>query len=201
MPHLSGGELFYELTKLQYFTEERTKFYTTQIICGLEYLHAHGFYYCDLKPEAFLLSAQGNIVFTWLGRISVPHKEQAKNGTTWSGSSEYLPPEVILGESRTFACDWWGLGMVIYEMITKIPPFYDEDIQRMYHKILEGELIRPINCSSQLWDLLQKLIVRDPQKRLQDPIQIKNHAWFDGVDWAAVERLEVQPEFVPPSKP
>lgn len=61
MPHLSGGELFYELTKLQYFTEERTKFYTTQIICGLEYLHAHGFYYCDLKPEAFLLSAQGNL--------------------------------------------------------------------------------------------------------------------------------------------
>jgi len=198
MDYINGGELFFHLQKDKKFSEDRARFYCAEIVLGLEYLHNSGVLYRDLKPENLLLTSDGHICMTDFG-ISKDNLQNEDQTTTFCGTPEYLAPEVLEGNGYGKAVDWWSFGTLMYEMLTGLPPFYSEDIQMMYQQILGGQL-NITNVSDTAKDLIERLLVRDPNNRLVDPKVIKQHPWFSSIDWAKLETKEVTPPFIPPVK-
>jgi len=200
MDFINGGELFHHLSIEKRFTEDRAKFYTAEIISGMEYLHSHGVIYRDLKPENLLLSHKGHVIMTDFG-LSKEGLYYDERTSTFCGTPEYLAPEIIKGEDYTKAIDWWSVGTLIYEMLTGLPPFYTEDEENMYHRIMTANIdfSKPY-FSPEAQDLIKKFLNRDPLQRLQDPREIKAHPWFRDINWDKLMRLELTPPFVPSVK-
>lgn len=179
------------------FTEERVRFYCAEIAAGIEYLHKAGVIYRDLKPENLLLNREGHIVMTDFGLSKEGLHDKDDRTGTFCGTPEYLAPEVLEGKGYGKSVDWWSFGTLMYEMLTGLPPFYCDDVQQMYTKIMTAELELPDTISAEAGDLLSKLLDRDPDTRLQDPELIKQHPFFSPIDWNLLLEKKVPPPFVP----
>jgi len=200
MDYINGGELFFHLQKDRKFTEDRVRFYSAEIASGLEYLHNQGVIYRDLKPENLLLTNDGHIVMTDFGLSKEGLHSSDDRTATFCGTPEYLAPEILEGARYGKAVDWWSFGTLVFEMLTGLPPFYCEDVQQMYSKIMTAELQIPDSVSPDAADLIRKLLERDPERRLQDPEQIKIHPFFASIDFNRLIHKEIAPPFVPDVK-
>jgi len=158
MPFLRGGELFQHLRKFRIFDEEKVRFYAAQIGLGLEHLHHYGYIYRDLKPENILMDDEGYLKLADFG-MAKQLKEKDEKAMSFCGTPEYLAPEIITGEGHNKAVDWWSFGILIYEMLCGIPPFYNENLERMYDLIKFAELRFPkkIKISSDAQDIITRV--------------------------------------------
>ncbi|KAH8868372.1 cAMP-dependent protein kinase catalytic subunit PRKX [Schistosoma japonicum] len=139
--YVCGGELFKYLREVGHFTSETTRFYTSEIILALKYLHSLHIIYRDLKPENLLLDYSGHLKMTDFG-----FAKHVKDRTySLCGTPEYLAPEILQGKGHNHAADWWTTGIIIYEMLVGRPPFYDENDNRLhvYQKIVAGDFDFP----------------------------------------------------------
>lgn len=202
LDYVNGGELFFHLKKEGRFSEQRVKFYAAQITCAIAHLHSLGIVYRDLKPENILLDSNGNVCITDFGLSKEITPEEGTH--TFCGTPEYLAPEVLKGQGHGLAVDWWSLGTLIYEMLTGLPPFYSQNINLMYQKILNGELRFPSFISAEAQSLLEGLLTRDPEKRLgsaqEGSNEVKRHPFFKDIDWAKLEKKEIEAPFKPKVK-
>jgi serum/glucocorticoid-regulated kinase 2 len=164
---VNGGELFHHLQKEQRFDINRSRFYAAELLCALECLHGFGVIYRDLKPENILVDYVGHIALCDFGLCKLDMKDEDKTNT-FCGTPEYLAPELLHGQGYTKAVDWWTLGVLLYEMLTGLPPFYDENTNEMYRKILSEPLHfpGPEIVPPAARDLLTKLLDRDATRRL-----------------------------------
>jgi len=104
----------------------------------------------------------------------------------------------LKGQGHGCPVDWWSLGTLIYEMLTGLPPFYSQNINIMYQKILNGELRFPDSMSPDACSLLEGFLTRDPAKRYGTDFNvIKSHPFYAGLDWDKLERKEIEPPFKP----
>jgi serum/glucocorticoid-regulated kinase 2 len=193
-----GGELFFHLKTNRRFTEQTAKVYVGEIALALGYLHSLGVIYRDLKPENILLDPEGHVCLTDFGLAK--ELEDGEQTGSFCGTPEYLAPEIVAGGQHDKAVDWWSLGILLYELTVGIPPFYSQNTDVMYKKIEQGVLRFPPfltdNCKSLIVDLLN----RNPAERcgsLDDVEDIKRHAFFADVDWDAMFRKEILPDFTP----
>jgi serine/threonine protein kinase len=116
LDYYNGGELFFHLQNNKGFTEDLVRFYAAEIFCALSYLHENKTIYRDLKPENIILDGEGHIKIIDFGLAK--DKIDDKNLTsTVCGTNEYIPPEVIKGEPYYYNFDWWGFGILLYEML------------------------------------------------------------------------------------
>lgn len=113
------------------FSEERVKFYAAQIALALGYLHKSNIYYRDLKPENILLGLDGYILLADFGLAKIKQGDNVEPNS-FCGTPEYISPEMIVGSGHDHTLDWWALGVLIYEMIIGIPPFYHKNQNQMY---------------------------------------------------------------------
>lgn len=195
---INGGELFHHLQREGRFDLSRSRFYTAELLCALEALHDLNVIYRDLKPENILLDYQGHIALCDFGLCKLNMKDQEKT-STFCGTPEYLAPELLLGQGYTKVVDWWTLGVLLYEMLTGLPPYYDEDVPKMYKKILQDPLRFPDGFDRDAKDLLIGLLCRDPKRRLgyNGSEEIKTHPFFHQLSW---KRLRMK-GYIPPYKP
>jgi len=200
MDFINGGELFFHLQKDKSFNAKRVQFYSAEIVLGLEYLHKMGVIYRDLKPENILLTNQGHICMTDFGISKEGLTAKDDRTATFCGTPEYLAPEVLKGQQYGKEVDWWSLGTLIYEMLTGLPPYYSEDVQLMYSKIMKEKLHFPKKMSEEAKSLISGLLERNPSDRLSDPEAIRRHPYFAGLDWDKLYRKEIMAPYVPPVK-
>lgn len=194
---INGGELFYHLQKSGKFSMDRSRFYIAELLSALESLHELNVIYRDLKPENILIDYQGHIALCDFGLCKLNMSNDDKTNT-FCGTPEYLAPELLLNQGYTRSVDWWTLGTLLYEMLTGLPPFYDDDVPTMYKKILQNPLkFPPFLEGTDAQDLLVKLLQKDPSKRLDDAQQIKSHAFFKNIDWKKLLDKGYQPPFKP----
>lgn len=199
LPYIVGGEMFTYIQKYGSFSDTLAKFYASQLVLGLEYLHFCDVVHRDIKPENILIDHNGYLKLCDFGFCKVLKKK------TWTlcGTPEYLAPEVILCKGYSFAVDWWALGVLIYEMLAGHPPFFASDPNKLYEKILEGEYKCPDMICSECKSLLKGFIQVDPLKRLGSMIggtyDIKNHSWFRGLNWSQILHQKAEVPFKPVS--
>ncbi|KAF1805550.1 kinase-like domain-containing protein [Mucor lusitanicus] len=195
---INGGELFHHLQLEGRFDENRSRFYTAELLSALECLHDFNVVYRDLKPENILIDYNGHIALCDFGLCKLNMKENERTNT-FCGTPEYLAPELLLGQGYTKTVDWWTLGVLLYEMMTGLPPFYDENTNEMYRKILQDELRFPDDMSEDARSLLRGLLTRDPNERLGNngSEEIKNHAFFSSIDWRKLNQKKLQPPYKP----
>jgi len=202
LDYINGGELFFHLKKEGRFQETRVRFYASEIVCALAHLHSLGIVYRDLKPENILLNSEGHITITDFGLSKQIKMDEGTH--TFCGTPEYLAPEVLKGQGHGIAVDWWSLGTLVFEMLTGLPPFYSQNINIMYQKILNGELRFPSYVSPEAQSLLEGLLTRDVEKRLgsgpDGSNEVKRHHFFNGMDWEKLEMKEIDAPFKPKVK-
>ena len=198
--YMPGGEMFYHLHKDIYFSEERTKFYISEIFLALIYLHKNNIIYRDLKPENILLDEQGHIKLTDFGLSKIVNNINKDKTYTICGTPEYVAPEVLLNKGYNKSADWWSLGIVLYEMLCGETPFKEArerlDINIYYKPIYQNKLISDI-----AFDLIQKLCEINVNLRLgsseNEFEEISKHKFFNGIDWKKLENKEIKPSFIP----
>ncbi|CAD5209113.1 unnamed protein product [Bursaphelenchus xylophilus] len=197
---LRGGDLFTRLSKEVMFTEEDVKFYLAELVLAIGHLHSIGIVYRDLKPENILLDEEGHINVTDFGLC----KESLGGSTktySFCGTIEYMAPEVVNRNGHTAVADWWSLGVLMYEMLTGRLPFQGDDRQDTMRQILKAKLTMPTFLSREAQSLLRALFKRVPENRLgygPDGLRnIKNHIFFQTIDWKKLEAREIQPPFQP----
>ena len=157
LDYINGGELFYHMQREGRFGEERTRFYAAEIVLALEHLHSNNVVYRDLKPENILLDCNGHIALTDFGLCKENLKTSGDTTRTFCGTAEYLAPEVLKSQPYGRAVDWWSLGIVIFEMLTGLPPFYVENTNEMYKRIMGGVISWPEAMLPAARDLIEKV--------------------------------------------
>uniref|UniRef100_A0A8D1ZQ57 non-specific serine/threonine protein kinase n=1 Tax=Sus scrofa TaxID=9823 RepID=A0A8D1ZQ57_PIG len=169
MEYANGGELFFHLSRERVFPEDRARFYGAEIVSALDYLHSEkNVVYRDLKLENLMLDKDGHIKITDFGLC----KEGIKDGATmktFCGTPEYLAPEVLEDNDYGRAVDWWGLGVVMYEMMCGRLPFYNQDHEKLFELILMEEIRFPRTLSPEAKSLLSGLLKKDPKQRWAPP--------------------------------
>uniref|UniRef100_A0A8C9Z1I1 non-specific serine/threonine protein kinase n=1 Tax=Sander lucioperca TaxID=283035 RepID=A0A8C9Z1I1_SANLU len=192
--------LFFHLSRERVFSEERTRFYGAEIVSALDYLHSAKIVYRDLKLENLMLDKDGHIKITDFG-LCKEGITDAATMKTFCGTPEYLAPEVLEDNDYGRAVDWWGLGVVTYEMMCGRLPFYNQDHEKLFELILMEDIKFPRTLSSDAKSLLSGLLIKDPNKRLgggpDDAKEIMRHSFFSGVDWQDVYDKKMVPPFKP----
>ena len=201
MDFFNGGELFYHLQKEGKFTENRAKFYSAEILLAIECLHDHNITYRDLKPENILLDQSGHIKITDFGLSKQLTNEGIANDAncitrTFCGSPEYLAPEMLQQNGYSFMVDWWSFGTILYEMICGLPPFYDQNIQKMYQNILYQPIPFYKFMTKSSIELISRLLDKNPLKRIKCK-EMKRHSFYKDIDWNKLFRKEIDPPFKP----
>ncbi len=203
MEFMRGGELFQHLRNQKRFSEKQAKFYAACVILGIGHLHNKNYIYRDLKLENLLLDVDGYVKLTDFGLAKFIKKEDV--ALTFCGTPDYLAPEVILGKGHNRAADWWSLGILLYEMIFGIPPFYSSQVQKMYRKIVREKVVfrSSVKVSDEAKDIILKLLNKDQKRRLgsiSDSLEILSHPFFNDLHWKDLISKNKKAPFIPEIK-
>ncbi|KAM9440883.1 serine/threonine-protein kinase N2 isoform 1-T1 [Clarias gariepinus] len=202
MEYSPGGDLMTHI-HASIFTERQARFYAACVLLGLEFLHLNKIVYRDLKLDNLLMDSDGFVRIADFGlcKEGMGHGDRT---STFCGTPEFLAPEVLTDSTYTRAVDWWGLGVLIYEMLVGESPFPGDDEEEVFDSIVNDEVRYPRFLSPESVSIIQKLLQKNPEKRLgageQDANEVKRHRFFQGVDWEALLAKRVKPPFMPSIK-
>ncbi|KAF8584712.1 hypothetical protein K439DRAFT_1389249 [Ramaria rubella] len=202
MEYVSGGDLMLHIQRKQ-FSLRQAKFYASEVLLALEYFHSQGIIYRDLKLDNILLTLDGHVKVADYGLC----KEEMWFGNTTStfcGTPEFMAPEILLEQRYGRAVDWWAFGVLTYEMLLGQSPFRGDDEDEIFDAILEDEPLYPITMPRDAVSILQKLLTRDPTRRLgsskADAEEIKRHPFFKDVSFDDVLNKRIPPPYFPTIK-
>jgi serine/threonine protein kinase len=194
MELIRGGELFDKIVELQQYSERDASRLIRQIVSALAHLHERQIVHRDLKPENLLLendTIESPVLLADFGLSKVLDPKHPLNVPV--GTPGYVAPEVVEcleDDTCTYGLeiDMWAVGVVLYILLCGYPPFYAEDDDEVFDQILEGNYSYPEShwgkISAQAKDLIDKLLVLDPAKRLTAK-QALEHPWLSTVEVSA----------------
>ncbi|KAK4240565.1 hypothetical protein C8A03DRAFT_13077 [Achaetomium macrosporum] len=171
------GELYKHLRRENRFPEWKAAQYIAQMASALRYLHRKHVIHRDIKPENILMGIHGEVKISDFGwSVHAPNNRRK----TLCGTLDYLPPEMIKSGSKDNwydeKVDLWSLGVLTYEFLVGEAPFEDTPIMTQ-KRIARADMTIPDWVSKEAKDLIKKLLVLDPEKRL--PLEeVQNHPWI-----------------------
>ncbi|KAL8153950.1 hypothetical protein V2J09_011710 [Rumex salicifolius] len=213
MEYLNGGDLYSLLKKVGCLEEDVARIYIAELVLALEYLHSNGIVHRDLKPDNILIGQEGHIKLTDFGLSrfglinstanlygadsegqtticsnSVHEQMEGDHRKSAVGTPDYLAPEILLGIDHGHAADWWSVGVILFELITGIPPFSAELPEIIFDNILNRKILWPqvpSDMSFEAQDLISRFLVLDPVERVgaKGASEVKAHPFFKGVNW------------------
>ncbi|XP_075168114.1 serine/threonine-protein kinase N isoform X11 [Haematobia irritans] len=199
MEYAAGGDLMMHI-HTDVFTEPRAVFYAACVVLGLQYLHENKIIYRDLKLDNLLLDTDGYVKIADFGLCKEGMGFGDRTGT-FCGTPEFLAPEVLTETSYTRAVDWWGLGVLIFEMLVGESPFPGDDEEEVFDSIVNDEVRYPRFLSLEAIAIMRRLLRKNPERRLgsseRDAEDVKKQAFFRSIVWDDLLLRKVKPPFVP----
>ncbi|KAA8540991.1 hypothetical protein F0562_024871 [Nyssa sinensis] len=176
MEYVKCGELFDYIVEKGRLQEDEARSFFQQIISGVEYCHRSMVVHRDLKPENLLLDAKGNVKIADFGLSNIMRDGHFLK--TSCGSPNYAAPEVVSGKLYAGPeIDVWSCGVILYALLCGTLPFDDENIPNLFKKIKGGIYTLPSHLSAGARDLIPRMLLVDPMKRITIP-EIRQHHWF-----------------------
>ncbi|CAI9276958.1 unnamed protein product [Lactuca saligna] len=176
MEYVKSGELFDYIVEKGRLQEDEGRNFFQQIISGVEYCHRNMVVHRDLKPENLLLDSKCNVKIADFGLSNIMRDGHFLK--TSCGSPNYAAPEVISGKLYAGPeVDVWSCGVILYALLCGTLPFDDENIPNLFKKIKGGIYTLPSHLSPGARDLIPRMLVVDPMKRITIP-EIRIHPWF-----------------------
>lgn len=216
MTYAKNGTLLQLMERVKKLDLECVRFYSAQILNAIEQMHAHNIIHRDLKPENILLDDKFNIMIADFGssriddtkrdNISSDEKEDSacesdersapthRKRRSFVGTAQYVSPEILKGRDSTNASDIWSFGCILYQMIAGFPPFQGPNDYLIFQKITKLELTFPNEFDHIAADLIEKLLVLNPQKRLgvKDKSHydsIRSHTFLEDIDFVTIRKM------------
>ena len=182
------------------FFENQIKFYAVIIGLTIDYLHNNGNILKDLRLDNIIIDKDGYLKIT---DFKICQLFNMKNDLAlMKETSEYLAPEVISANECHKESDWWSYGIILYQLLYGIPPFYSEDDNKIRQQIVQDELRFPknSNVSHDAKDLLKLLLNKNYNERLGSVDgfdEIKKHKFFENVNIDDIINKRVRPDYLP----
>eukprot|EP01006_Ploeotia_vitrea_P004478 TRINITY_DN114691_c0_g1_i1.p1 TRINITY_DN114691_c0_g1~~TRINITY_DN114691_c0_g1_i1.p1 ORF type:complete len:455 (+),score=32.10 TRINITY_DN114691_c0_g1_i1:65-1366(+) len=231
MEYMPGGDMMFWLIKYEVFEESTARIYIAELVQAVHAIHQLKYVHRDLKPDNILLDKDGHIKLSDFGLCkpfpgvsahfdydetflpegevdTMTSKEKLlswknRRKMFWStvGSPGYIAPEVLLKKGYGVECDWWSVGIIMYEMLVGYPPFYSDDSQQTCHKIVRwSEYLKfPEDALSPDAISLLKGLLCNGEHRFNYETIVK-HPWFDGIDWSSLTQRKGRAPFAPDLK-
>jgi serine/threonine protein kinase len=188
MEYAECGSLASFIAENGAFSEAQARFYFSQLVSVLEYLHTElCVVHRDLKTENVLLDRNNNIRVIDFG-LSKQFSATHPLLNTTCGSPTYASPEMIKGQPYSQACDVWSAGIFLFSILVGRLPFEDDNLQRLLQKIVYTEIDYPPCLSPAVLDLLRKLLAKNPEMRITID-KIKEHHWFSQIQYSALQSI------------
>ncbi|XP_075282264.1 ribosomal protein S6 kinase alpha-5 isoform X4 [Opisthocomus hoazin] len=207
LDYINGGELFTHLSHRERFSENEVQIYIGEIVLALEHLHKLGIIYRDIKLENILLDSDGHVVLTDFGLSKEFLTDENERAYSFCGTIEYMAPDIVRGgdTGHDKAVDWWSVGVLMYELLTGASPFTVDGEKNsqaeISRRILKSEPPYPQEMSALSKDIIQRLLMKDPKKRLgcgpTDADEIKQHPFFQNMNWDDLAAKKVPAPFKP----
>ena len=202
MDLLTGGDLRYHICHKKQFNEDQSRFFSSCILLGLEYIHKNNIIHRDIKPENLVLDEKGYVRITDFG---VAKKNLKDNSSETSGTPGYMAPEVLCALNHSFQVDFFALGVIIFEFMNGYRPYLGRNRKEIKEAVLAKQIhvhrkqLFENGWSFESGDLINKLLYRKPHKRLgcNGIKEIKEHSWFKSINWDELFNKNMKSPFVP----
>jgi len=196
------SDLRYYYSKEFKFNEEQSKFFISCLILSLEYIHTNKIIHRDLKPENLILDNNGYLYLTDFG-IAKKIDNNKDIDKDEKGTLGYMSPEILFRQKYSFTADYFSLGIILYELMLCNRPYFGN--KKQMKKLFKGKEKQinmnyiPDGCSIEVCDLINKLILLNPEKRIGNKgiNEIKNHPWLKYFDWKSLYLKRMKSPFIP----